>query len=321
MLWKEVLAERGLRFNVPGRILVVLLVIAGFVPVAIILYDAITSPQRWGAGGSRSIALFGPQNEVARAFNVWVRVIGAMVACLLLLGVAARAASSISSERDRQTLDALLTSPLSALNILLAKWLGNIASVRWGWLWLGTIYFVGLLSSGLEVFALPLLVLAWFTYAGALSCIGMWFSIVSRTTLRATIWTLLSTLGAGVGHWIIWMCFVPLFMNRPSEPKFFEWLAKFQVGLTPPAVFGYSFSFCEQDRAPLYNAQGNEFFQIVGMALLGTGCWIFATVVLGLATYSRFAHLTGRLSWGQRLVRLIPPPPGLLETPGIGQPT
>jgi ABC-type transport system involved in multi-copper enzyme maturation permease subunit len=294
MLWKELLAERGLRFNVLGRIMVLVLVIAGFVPVAIILYDAINNPGRWGVGGGRNVQLFGPQSDVARAFNVWVRLLGTVVACLLLLGVAARAASSISGERDRQTWDGLLTSPLGALSILLAKWLGNIASVRWGWLWLGMIYFLGLISSGLDVFALPLLLLAWFAYAGALSSIGMWYSIVSRTTLRATIWTLLTTVGAGVGHWIIWMCFVPIFWNSPREPKFFEWLAKFQVGLTPPAVFSYSLSFCEQDYTDRHSLQGNEFFESVGIALLGTGCWILATFILMLMTYYQLAATTGR---------------------------
>jgi ABC-type transport system involved in multi-copper enzyme maturation permease subunit len=292
MIWKELFAERGLRFNVPGRIMLLFLIIAGFVPVAIILYDAINNPSRWGAGGGGPY-LFGRQSEVARAFNVWVRLLGTVVACLLLLGVAARAASSVSGERDRQTFDALLTSPLGALGILLAKWLGNIASVRWGWVWLGTIYFVGLISSGLETLAIPLLLLAWFTYAGALSCIGIWYSIISRTTLRATLWTLLTAVGLGVGHWLIWMCFIPSLWNN-AHPEYFQWLADFQLGLTPPAVFANSFPFCYQDHIHQYAYQNIDFFHKLGMGLLGTGCWILATFILMVMTYFRFAAMTGR---------------------------
>src|SRR5262249_26224938 len=141
---------------------------------------------------------------LARDINMWVRFLGTMVACLLLLAVAARAASSVSNERDRQTLGGLLTRPPETKTILLAKWLGSITSVRRGWLWLGAIYGVGLVTRGLEPIALVLLLLAWLVYAGVVSIMGLWFSIVCRTTLRATILTLISAVAAGVGHWLLW---------------------------------------------------------------------------------------------------------------------
>ena len=54
----------------------------------------------------------------------------------MLLAVAVRASGSISGERDKQTMDGLLTTPLDGHTILLAKWVGAILSVRWGWVWL-----------------------------------------------------------------------------------------------------------------------------------------------------------------------------------------
>ena len=63
-----------------------------------------------------------------------------MVACLMLLSVAVRAAGSVSGERDRQTLDSLLTSPLEVTEILWGKWVGAILSPRWIWCWLGLIW-------------------------------------------------------------------------------------------------------------------------------------------------------------------------------------
>ncbi len=57
---------------------------------------------------------------------------------LLLLGVAIRAAGSVSGERARHTLDDLLATPLSNRDIIHGKWLGSIVGMRRGWLWLGT---------------------------------------------------------------------------------------------------------------------------------------------------------------------------------------
>src|SRR5205085_2520171 len=96
-------------------------------------------------------------------------------------------------ERDRQTFDSLLTSPLDSDSILYGKWLGSILSVRWAWLWLGLIWGIGIVTGGLHLLAVPLLLGAWAVYAAFLSCVGLWFSIVSKTTLRANVYTLVTT--------------------------------------------------------------------------------------------------------------------------------
>ena len=62
--------------------------------------------------------------------NLWVRGCTAAVGSLTLLAVGVRASTAHSSERDRQTLDSLLTTPLDSTTILVGKWLGAICSVR-----------------------------------------------------------------------------------------------------------------------------------------------------------------------------------------------
>src|SRR5207248_700973 len=138
-----------------------------------------------------------------------VRVAGTLVACLLLMAVAVRASSAVSLERDRQTIDGLLTTPLDSDAILLGKWLGAVFGVRRGWLWLGALWGVGVLTGGLHPLALVLLVVTWLTYAAFLAGLGTWFSVASRTTLRATTWTLLGAVAAALGHWLVWMCCTP----------------------------------------------------------------------------------------------------------------
>src|SRR6202011_3350593 len=111
------------------------------------------------------------------------------------------------------------------------------------WLWLGSIWVLGLITQGLNFFALPLLLVAWTVYAGFLACLGLWFSTVCKTTLRAFMWTLFFALAAGMGHWLIWMCCIPLGVGGGAGGSAMLSVAEFQVGLSPPLALGACFSF------------------------------------------------------------------------------
>jgi len=80
-------------------------------------------------------------------------------------------------------------------------------------------------------------VLAWAVYAGFLAVLGLYFSMTCRTTLRATVWTLLTTAVLGVGHWYLWLVFcLPLRLNE----EVFAWVVRFQMyGLTPPLALSW----------------------------------------------------------------------------------
>src|SRR5262249_50530000 len=168
MLWKEVFAEPGLAFNRFGKVLVALIILASFIPAVWIAvriwldYEAM-----WGFRTATYLPNFWEHfwAKLGEGINQWVRMVGTLVACLTLLSVAARAASSVSGERERQTFDSLLTTPLEGQTILFAKWLGSLLSVRWAWAWLCLIWVLGLLTSGLDHTTLPWLVLAWLVYA------------------------------------------------------------------------------------------------------------------------------------------------------------
>ena len=71
--------------------------------------------------------------------------------------------------------------------------------------WLAFIWGVGVLGCGLNLLAVPLLVLAWCVYAAAMASLGLWFSLVSRTSMRAVLYTILAAVGLAVGHWLIWL--------------------------------------------------------------------------------------------------------------------
>jgi ABC-type transport system involved in multi-copper enzyme maturation permease subunit len=280
MLWKELFAESGLRFNALGRIAVLLLALGTVFPLGLIVSNYFGLP--WGGG---------PYHDwrwLSESMNVWVRIVGSASACLMLLGVAARASSCFSGERDRQTLDSLLTTPLTDAQILGAKWLGSVLSMRWGWAWLGSVYVLGILTEALHPVALLLLVIAWFVYATVFSLIGLLFSMSCRTTLRSTISTLLVCTAVGVGHWLVWMCCGPLLAFSRSGQDV-DLILRFQAGLTPPVTLGYAFAF------PLdMGHYAEEQAKFIAFAIIGLLCWLVSAFVLWVMCRDRFSVVTYR---------------------------
>src|SRR4029079_9185923 len=128
-----------------------------------------------------------PDDHLSELLSAWVRGLGTAVACFMLVQVAVRAAGSLSGEREQQTLDSLLATPLRNRSILFAKWLGSVGSVRAFWPWLAVIWAAGVATGRLHPLAIPCVLLAWLVFAGFLAALGLWFSVASRTTRHATV--------------------------------------------------------------------------------------------------------------------------------------
>jgi len=311
MLWKEIHVEGSLKLNWMARIALALLVLATFAnPFVYLVEDSL----RWGFMGPVS------GRNLPQEMNFWARIAGTLIASLTILGVGIRASNSISSERDRQTIDGLLTTPLDSSAILGAKFLGSLCSVRLGWVWLGLIYVLALITGGLNVFAFPLVVAAWFVYACAAAVIGMWYSMVSRSTMRATVLTVMTCAGLGVGHWLVTvLCLVPLLFLTGGGGEGGVYLLKFQAGMTPPAVlFFLSFQGMEF-RADFGDARiMTEFiaFSMFGLFLTALATLFFWNGVL----VPKFRVLTGRDealdSESQPRQRRATPPPIPVEASG-----
>jgi ABC-type Na+ efflux pump permease subunit len=287
LLWKEVWAEPGLTFNWFGKAILLLIVLASFVPAVWLAADFV---RRSGDSWEFTVP------QLARPINVWVRVVGTLVACLTLLGVAVRAASSISGERDRQTFDSLLTAPVESNSLLFAKWLGSVLSVRRAWLWLCLVWVLGSATGGLYGPTVPWLLLAWAVYAGFLAVLGLWFSMTCKTTLRATVWTLLSAAALGVGHWYLWMVFcLPLRLHEDA----FAWVVRFQMyGLTPPlslAWLAFRGDDVQSTVIGLRTTDGDDPMGALLCLVGGLALWSTAGYVLWRLAARRFRVLTGRV--------------------------
>jgi ABC-type transport system involved in multi-copper enzyme maturation permease subunit len=297
VLWKEVFAEPGLTFTRFGRILVGLIVLASFIPAVwlggqfVIDYWYPTPVNQPWLAVSRAYIW----DQLGLAINQWVRVVGTLVACLTLVGVAVRAAGSISGERDRQTFDNLLTTPLATRTILFAKWLGSILSVRWAWLWLALIWLLGLATGGLDVVTVPWLFMAWLVYAGFLAVLGLWFSITSRTSLGATLGTLAAAGMAGGGHWLLsLLCLFPLALLTGPRDEYGWLVHALLFGLTPPVALSWLAFRGHDVQLPLVSIANEDPWGALG-ALVGGLVLYTAAAGLGWRwTDRRFRQLAGR---------------------------
>ncbi len=290
MIWKEVHAERGFRLHIVLRILFVLLVILSILPLLGIFIYFLDN----NLYGNR-FYYRDPWSMLGEEVNHYVRVVGAMVGVLGLVGVMVRAATAVRGEREKDTFDAILTSPMSGEEILFGKWLGSILSVRWVAVWLLFIWGVGVFTGGMNLFMFPLLVMCWLVYAAASASLGLWFSVVSGSSLRAILATLSTALLIGGGHWIVWgcaCCLMGVARSGPSGGDAFETVLQLLLGITPPLVLGF-FPFRTEEFTTQFDRHMNP-IKILIFGMGGTFCWAIFAWGVWQATNERFKRLTHR---------------------------
>ncbi|HZZ81205.1 MAG TPA: ABC transporter permease subunit [Gemmataceae bacterium] len=289
MLWKECFIEGRTKFTwyslVAGLIILGLtLGIGGW-----IIFDAVDRDR-----------LF--TRRFCEDMNWWFRIAGTAGGCLMLLMLSVRAATSITSEREKDTFDALITSPMSADGMLLAKVFGNLTSMRPAWFWFAAMLLMALCSAGLHPLAVPIILVAWFIYAIFATMLGLLFSMSCQSSIWSSLFTVLTMLFLGGGHWLITSCFcMPVFglmmmaarnarMERVVGEAGKYW-SMFQGGLTPPAVLGFcSFGW---DERMFREREAWEFF---GFCMLGLVLWIFMSGILWFGLLApKFRHLARRI--------------------------
>jgi ABC-type transport system involved in multi-copper enzyme maturation permease subunit len=293
MVWKEVHVEGKMKLGPVGRTGLNLLVALGFVPLGIMTYFFFLD--------NRNMSWSNYQEGI----NVWVRCMNVPLSCLMLIAIAVRAAISISGERDKDTFVSLMTTPLEASEIVGGKFWGALASARALTLWLMIVWAIGLMTFSVSIAGLPIQLFALIPPACVAAAWGLFCSTWCRTTLRALMTSLLGMVFILGGHWLVtgFCCFLPMALARTGGDGM-DYLAAFQIGGTPPVVFGFApLSYDEdwwtQRDGPVY----------VTLAFVGLLTWLVVAVVVGRAALDRFAEQTNR--GRPRRDHLPPPPPGV----------
>jgi ABC-type transport system involved in multi-copper enzyme maturation permease subunit len=300
ILWKEVFVDSGLRMGGFARVLVIGLVACSLVPVAIIFYFTVIEPIGWRAGSSL-------WHDFGEGVNRYLRVAGTMIACLMFLAVAIRGAGTISGERDRHTLDALLTTPLAARSIVWGKWWGCLLGFRLGWAWLFGIWIFAMAVGGVHPVMFPAAVLSVAVYASAYAWIGIYCSVHCRTTLRSTMAAILASAFLSGGYFLVFVfcCLLPLSFTA-ARPQDFDILMDLLCGFSPAVNMAAWLPIHEFNHHELTIGSN---FPYAPFWLLGLIGWGLLSVVLSKASVRKFREIANRTGQPEPPRRRAGPPP------------
>lgn len=292
VLWKEVFVDTGLKLGGFGKAFVIGLVGLSFVPVGFIFWFSIVEPSSWrGAGAYWWSAT--RWDEFGEEMNGYLRSAGTVATCLVWLATAIRGAGVISGERDRHTLDALLTTPLSARTIVWGKWWGCLLGMRWAWAWILSLWVVTLAAGGVHPVMFVPAAASIAVYGGAFAWIGIFCSLHLRTTLQATMAAILLSLFLAGGYFLVFAfcCVLPMeFAGTPAGDL--KVPVSFLCGLSPPVCVAW-LPVHEFDTWELNFIHRDLPF--VPFWVLGLVVWGAMSLVLSQKSVSRFRRMANRL--------------------------
>ncbi len=275
LLWKELYTEQY--FGLPGKDATgpVLMMMALIITTVALM--GVTASAQSGAGFRQMV-------------NGLVRGLGTPGICFCSFAVALSAARRVSRERQRQTLDNLLTIPPEREEILFAKWLGSILSMRGLW-WVPVgLWGLGVVTGGLHFAALPLMLAALVVYLAFMASLGLWFSTLYGTTMRATLFTTLAALLFLIGPGFM------MSMTGGSQPPSrgtalprVDWAGLFvEYGLNPPAAL-WVLAFQREDFAK----DAMPALIKILCAIAGLYCYMGLAALLWWLTCARFRARKG----------------------------
>jgi ABC-type Na+ efflux pump permease subunit len=196
--------------------------------------------------------------------NTMVRSYVSLLSCVLLIAVTLKSSAAIAGERTKQTLDALLATPLSTREILWGKWLGSILSARYIIIWLAAISVVGLTMQGLHPISVIWLLAAVVIYMAAAASMGLCASFVARSRVQAHLgaFAMVTCCSLAQAIVVMWVGSITFFDDLPQLDTPGQFLI-----FMPPVTVAYM-AFSNQERGnPAQNLRLTLFLTMVSLAL------------------------------------------------------
>jgi ABC-type transport system involved in multi-copper enzyme maturation permease subunit len=266
MLWKELFAERPVfTLGVIGLIAQWLLFLGVLVPALFIFIKRLTS----GSGG------------FVDELQIYVMLVGTTVACVGLLTVAVRAASSVTAERERQTWDVLMSTPIEPWEVVRGKIAGSLSAMRGVVLLLVILWTLGVFGGAVWPFVVPVVAGELALFGGFAAVVGLLFSLKMRTSLRAMAATVGTTVFVG-GAYLF--CCLPVLWSGPGD-------SEFVLAGCVPFLLGAPIALNPNESPPW----GNWEASITATFIVGMGLYVMATFLLFAVARSNFDDLTGRI--------------------------
>lgn len=143
-------------------------------------------------------------------FNLYLRVVGALIYLAWMLGVTSAAATSITSEREADTWTSLIAAPLEGSEILRAKMIGAVWSTRSLGALMLALGLIGIAAGSVHPFGLLVVILETLVFVWFAAALGTFVSLRAQTSMRAMTATIGILIVANGGYL---MCCIPFASN------------------------------------------------------------------------------------------------------------
>jgi ABC-type transport system involved in multi-copper enzyme maturation permease subunit len=297
ILWKEVFVDVGLRLGGFGKVIILGLIVLSFVPIGFIFWFALIDESAWGPHGMAARWQY-----FGEGMRHYLQAAGTVAATLVFLAVTIRGSSALSGERDRHTMDVLLTTPLSAKTIIWGKWWGCILGMRWAWAWIFAMWVLVLASGGIHPIMFVAAVISLAIYASGFAWIGLFCSLHMRTTLRSTMVALVLALFAGGGYFLIFLmcCVLPLSFSTQAGGNDFELFLDFLCSFSPPVNLAWlpieDFSAAPDGGVNRQLRLFSRQLPYVQFWLLGLAAWGLLSFLLSQRCIAKFRQMANRIA-------------------------
>jgi hypothetical protein len=270
--WKEVhvVSRPGGILAQLGRLLIPLILAGLVLLVLYIAYEAKVFQELWGNGyrfhGSGSY-------REREGFSSVLRIINALVFGFWMLWLGRLAAAAISMEREQDTWISLLATPLDGGEILRGKMFGAIRTTAPAGITVVLIWLIGLALGAIHPLGFLLALVGLVLFAWYATVLGTYFSLISKTTWRAQLWTQTILIAPHL------CCYLPL----PSP--------LFMIGIAP-----LSYSDVHTVIPELLKFNGPWWAICLGVAwvVIGIGIYIYAAYKLTYAVHHQIDIEAGR---------------------------
>jgi ABC-type transport system involved in multi-copper enzyme maturation permease subunit len=193
MVWKELATARSAsRIGIVGRVAGGLIILAAVAPAVYWFFQM--------SGSDSAVSLV---------------ITSDFLACAGLLLVASRAATSITSEREKDTWITLLSTPVSTFDIVLGKAVGSLYAGRLILAIIVGLVIMQMLRAPQVLISAPFLLVTIAILGSFASALGLIYSLRCTNSTRALGWTLATALFVGGGYLF---CCMPVAISGRGDP-------------------------------------------------------------------------------------------------------
>lgn len=221
-------------------------------------------------------ALTGAWYVTPEAYFQYAATLTGVVGAGLMLLLAARAAGLVTSEKERDCWISLLATPLTGGEIMRGKMFGNLYAARWGFLILLITWLLGAVFDVRYLLLVPVLASTFFLCTLFVTNVGLHFSLISATSLKAMSWTIATVFFIGGGYLFCCCMGAGVLGALDHDPEFLM-----TIGLAPCLPF----LVCAPAMLFATGLKGEETQMLVAY-LLGVVGYVIANGLL-MADYAR----------------------------------